>query len=341
MRKTGIVCTIGPASDDSEVLRGLFEAGMTTARLNFSHGSQSEHLERIKTIRREAEKAGAEVRIMLDTKGPEIRTGVFDSPVLLEKGETFILWKDDCVGCEKGCSVTYKKLADDIKVGSRIMIDDGLVELKVMSIDNGDVECVVVNSGVISSKKGINLPGVRTNLPAVTEKDRSDLVFAAENGVDIVAASFVRKRSDIDEIRAVLNENCGEGIKIFAKIENEEGVSNIDEIIEAADGIMVARGDLGVEVPAEKLPFIQKRIIRKCNLEEKPVITATQMLESMIHNPRPTRAEVSDVANAVLDGSDFVMLSGETAAGDHPVESALMMGRIIDAAEEELKSGWR
>ncbi|MBR6503901.1 MAG: pyruvate kinase [Firmicutes bacterium] len=336
MRKTKIVCTVGPASKDIRVLEKMIAAGMNVMRLNFSHGNHEEHKQHIEDLKALREKTGRHVAVMLDTKGPEIRTGSFPEPVQLEQGALFTLTPDEVPGDGKRCSVSYKSLARDVSPGSRIMIDDGLIEMKVEEIDGRDIRCRIVNSGMIGSHKGINLPGVRTHLQAVTEKDRADLVFGAENGVDFVAASFVRKAEDIRQIRQILDENGGEEIQIIAKLENQEGVENLEEILAEADGIMVARGDMGVELEPEKIPLIQKEIIRACNRAGKPVITATQMLDSMARNPRPTRAEVGDVTNAILDGTDCVMLSGETAAGEYPVEAVEMMHKIAETTEKSI-----
>jgi len=336
MKKTKIVCTVGPASDDPKVLEEMIAAGMNVMRLNFSHGTHEEHKKRIEDLKALRKKTGEHIAILLDTKGPEIRTGSFPEPVQLEQGALFTLTPEDVPGDCEHCCVSYKSLARDVSPGSRIMIDDGLIELKVEEISGKEIVCRVINSGVISSNKGINLPGVRTHLPAVTDKDRADLVFGAENGVDFIAASFVRKADDIRQIRQILDENGGEEIQIIAKLENQEGVENLEEILAEADGIMVARGDMGVELEPEQIPLIQKKIIRACNRAGKPVITATQMLDSMMRNPRPTRAEVGDVTNAILDGTDCVMLSGETAAGKYPVESVKMMHSIAVTTEESI-----
>ncbi|MBE6021341.1 MAG: pyruvate kinase [Clostridiales bacterium] len=336
MKKTKIVCTVGPASSDKETLRQMINAGMDVMRLNFSHGSHEEHKERIDMMKELRNETGRHIGIMLDTKGPEIRTGVFESPVTLEQGQKFVLTSREIVGNKEGCSVTYKDLPKDISPGGRIMIDDGLIELKVETVEDTDINCIVVNSGTVSSRKGINLPGVRTNLPSITEKDKEDLIFGASSGVDFIAASFVRKPEDVDLIRDILDQNGGSEIKIIAKIENQEGVENLNEILAVADGIMVARGDMGVELAPEQIPLIQKKMIRACNKAGKPVITATQMLDSMMRNPRPTRAEVGDVANAILDGTDCIMLSGETAAGKYPVGAVEMMRDIAVATEESL-----
>ena len=336
MKKTKIVSTIGPASEDKEVLRELFLNGLNVARLNFSHGSHPEHKAKIETIKELREELDLPIAIMLDTKGPEIRLGSFSlDEVYLEPGTKYTLTvREDVLGNEKIASVSYKSLADDIVIGDRILIDDGLVELLVEEIVNKeDIVCKVLNGGTIKGQKGINVPNVDINLPAITEKDISDIKFGIENGVDFIAASFIRKDSDILAIREILEENGGEDIHIISKIENREGVNNIDSIIESSDGIMVARGDLGVEIETEEIPIIQKRIISKCNMAGKPVITATQMLDSMMRNPRPTRAEVTDVANAILDGSDAIMLSGETAAGKYPVEAVKTMFNIARTME--------
>ncbi len=336
MKKTKIVSTIGPASEDKEVLRELFLNGLNVARLNFSHGSHPEHKAKIETIKELREELDLPIAIMLDTKGPEIRLGSFSlDEVYLEPGTKYTLTvREDVLGNEEIASVSYKSLADDIVIGDRILIDDGLVELLVEEIVNKeDIVCKVLNGGTIKGQKGINVPNVDINLPAITEKDISDIKFGIENGVDFIAASFIRKDSDILAIREILEENGGEDIHIISKIENREGVNNIDSIIESSDGIMVARGDLGVEIETEEIPIIQKRIISKCNMAGKPVITATQMLDSMMRNPRPTRAEVTDVANAILDGSDAIMLSGETAAGKYPVEAVKTMFNIARTME--------
>ncbi len=338
MKKTKIVCTIGPVSETEEMLRKLIFAGMNVARLNFSHGDYAEHGERIARIKKVREPMGIPVAILLDTKGPEIRTGEFKcQEVFLTEGQEFTLTSRDVVGDDSICSISYKGLPGDVKAGDVILIDDGLVELKVREVVNGeDIRCTVLNSGVIKKHKGINVPGIRINMPPMTEKDRADIEFGIQKGIDFIAGSFVRTAEDVLAIRQVLKENKAEHIQIISKIENREGVDNIDEIIRVSDGIMVARGDLGVEIPAEELPLLQKQIIRKCNKVGKPVITATQMLDSMIRNPRPTRAEVTDIANAILDGTDAIMLSGETAAGKYPVESVETMSQIARKTEEAM-----
>ena len=338
MRKTKMICTIGPASESPEVLSKIIEAGMNASRHNFSHGDHAEHSVRINLVKELAKKHNKEIAIMLDTKGPEIRTGKFEpKKVELKTGDNFVIYAgEEVIGDTTKCTVTYEGLANDVKAGDTILIDDGLVGLKVESIDGKKINCKVMNTGFVGTHKGVNVPGVSIKLPALTEKDIADLKFGCEIGVNLVAASFIRKAADVEAIRKVLVENGGEHIQIFSKIENQEGVDNIDAIIEASDGIMVARGDLGVEIPMEKLPAVQKMIIGKCNEAGKPVITATQMLDSMIRNPRPTRAEVSDVANAIYDGTDAIMLSGESANGDWPVEAVETMAKIAIEAENQL-----
>ena len=300
MRKTKIICTIGPASENPEILSQIIEAGMNVSRHNFSHGDHEEHAARINLVKELAKKHNKEIAVMLDTKGPEIRTGKFEpKKVELQAGDKFTVHAGgDVVGNTEECSVTYAGLANDVKPGDTILIDDGLVGLTVESIEGNKIHCTVQNTGFVATHKGVNVPGVSIKLPALTEKDIADLKFGCEIGVNAVAASFIRKASDVETIRKILNENGGEHIQIISKIENQEGVDNIDAILEASDGLMVARGDLGVEIPFEKLPAVQKMMIEKCNAAGKPVVTATQMLDSMMRNPRPTRAEVSDVAKA-------------------------------------------
>ena len=337
MKKTKIVCTIGPSSDSYEVLKALVNEGMNVTRLNFSHGTHPEHKKRIDTIKKLRDDLDEPIAIMLDTKGPEIRIKTFkDGMIRIEQGQDFTLTSEDVEGDETRVSVTYKEIAKDLKADDRVLIDDGLVEFTVTSVDEKNVYMKAVNSGELSNRKGVNLPSVKVNLPTLTEKDIEDLIFGIENDVDFIAASFIRSAKDVLEIRKVLESNGGEDIKIISKIENLEGVQNIDEIIDASDGIMVARGDMGVELDEEDIPLVQKDIIRKCNLKGKFVITATQMLDSMIRNPRPTRAEVTDVANAILDGSSAIMLSGETAAGNYPVKSCEMMRKIAVKIEDSL-----
>lgn len=336
MRRTKIVCTIGPASDSVEILKRMILKGMNVARLNFSHGTHEDHAKRVELIRQAAGEVGAVVGIMLDTKGPEIRTGLIEGDkVRLETGKTIVLTTEQITGTAERLSVSYQGLPNDVSPGSRILLADGLVELEVVSAEATEILCRIINGGEIGARKNINLPGVVVNLPAVTEKDVSDIAFAVEKGMDFIAASFIRSASDVLAVRKVL-ENHGSDIQIIAKIENHQGVENIDEILKVADGIMVARGDLGVETPTEEVPLIQKMIIQKCNHLGKPVITATQMLESMINNPRPTRAEATDVANAIFDGTDAIMLSGETAAGKHPVEAVTIMDKIAVRTERAL-----
>ncbi len=338
MKKTKIVCTVGPACEREDTLEKMVSAGMNVARLNFSHGDYKEQGARIETIKKVREASGSPVAILLDTKGPEIRTGAFgEEEVFLTEGGEFILTSRDVLGDNSICSISYKDLPGDVKPGDLILIDDGLVALKVRGVERGeDILCTIQNSGVVKKHKGINVPGVHINMPPITEKDRADIEFGIQNDIDFVAASFVRRPEDVLAIREILKENRAEHIQIISKIENSEGIDNIDGIIEVSDGIMVARGDLGVEVPAEDLPLLQKKIIRKCNEVGKPVITATQMLDSMIRNPRPTRAEVTDVANAILDGTDAIMLSGETAAGKYPVETVVTMSQIARRTEEAM-----
>lgn len=339
MRKTKIICTIGPASEKREILSQIIEAGMNVSRHNFSHGDHEEHAGRINLVKELAKEYNKEIAVMLDTKGPEIRTGKFEpKKVELQAGAKFTVHAGgDVIGNTEECSVTYAGLANDVKAGDTILIDDGLVGLTVESIEGNKIHCTVQNTGFVATHKGVNVPGVSIKLPALTEKDIADLKFGCEIGVNAVAASFIRKASDVETIRQILNENGGEDIKIISKIENQEGVDNIDAILEASDGLMVARGDLGVEIPFEKLPAVQKMMIEKCNAAGKPVVTATQMLDSMMRNPRPTRAEVSDVANAIYDGTDVVMLSGETANGKYPLEALKMMVKIAERTEQDIK----
>ncbi|MFL9486858.1 pyruvate kinase [Staphylococcus warneri] len=335
MRKTKIVCTIGPASESEEMLEKLMNAGMNVARLNFSHGSHEEHKGRIDTIRKVAKRLNKTVAILLDTKGPEIRTHNMKNGIIdLEKGKEVIVSMTEVEGTPEKFSVTYDNLINDVQVGSYILLDDGLVELQVKDIDHdrGEVKCDILNSGELKNKKGVNLPGVKVNLPGITDKDADDIRFGIKEDVDFIAASFVRRPSDVLDIREILEQEKA-NITIFPKIENQEGIDNIEEILEVSDGLMVARGDMGVEIPPEKVPMVQKDLIRKCNKLGKPVITATQMLDSMQRNPRATRAEASDVANAIYDGTDAVMLSGETAAGLYPEEAVKTMRNIAVSAE--------
>ncbi len=339
MRNTKIVCTIGPASESIEKLEQLIEAGMNVARLNFSHGDYEEHGARIENIRKAAKNKNKTVAILLDTKGPEIRTGSFkEGRADLIQGKPVTIAMDEIEGTAEKFSVTYQGLINDVHEGSKILLDDGLIELEVKSIDKtkGEIQTIALNSGEIKNKKGVNVPNVSVNLPGITEKDTNDIIFGIEQSVDFIAASFVRRASDILEIKEVLDQHQAQYIKIIPKIENQEGVDNIDSILEVSDGLMVARGDLGVEIPAEDVPLVQKKLIKQCNNAGKPVITATQMLDSMQRNPRPTRAEASDVANAIFDGTDAIMLSGETAAGTYPVESVQTMSNIALKAESAL-----
>lgn len=337
MRKTKIVCTIGPVSESVDKLKQMMDAGMNVARLNFSHGDFLEHGARIQNIRQACLETGKIVAILLDTKGPEIRTGKLkEEPIDLIQGQNIVLTTEEILGDASRISVTYRELPHDVHVGSTILIDDGLIGLKVLSVQGTEIECEIANGGQLKSKKGVNVPGVQIKLPGITEKDKNDILFGISQNVDFIAASFVRKASDVIEIRQLLESNNASHIQIISKIENQQGVDNLDEILEVSDGLMVARGDLGVEIPIEEVPIVQKRMIQKCNLLGKPVITATMMLDSMQRNPRPTRAEASDVANAVFDGTDAVMLSGESAAGKYPVESVMTMARIAQRAEESL-----
>ncbi|MNH98629.1 Pyruvate kinase [compost metagenome] len=337
MRKSKIVCTIGPASESLENIKKLILAGMNVARLNFSHGDFEEHGNRIKTIRQASQELGKTVAILLDTKGPEIRTGKLEvEPIELVQDEYLTLTTEEILGDQNRISITYADLPNDVQVGSTILIDDGLIGLTVVDIQGTEIKTRIVNGGTIKSKKGVNVPGVAISLPGITEKDTNDIIFGIEQDIDFIAASFVRKASDVQEIRALLEKHNASHIQIISKIENQQGVDNLDEILAASDGLMVARGDLGVEIPAEDVPLAQKLMIEKCNIAGKPVITATQMLDSMQRNPRPTRAEASDVANAIFDGTDAIMLSGETAAGKYPVESVLTMSRIAEKAESAL-----
>ncbi|GIO18188.1 pyruvate kinase [Oceanobacillus oncorhynchi subsp. incaldanensis] len=339
MRNTKIVCTIGPASESVEKLEQLIDAGMNVARLNFSHGDFDEHGARIKNIREAAARKNKTVAILLDTKGPEIRTGNFkEGRADIVQGNEVIVSMNDVEGTAERFSITYDGLINDVHPGSKILLDDGLIELEVKEIkqESGEIVTVALNSGEIKNKKGVNVPNVSVNLPGITEKDTNDIIFGVEQGVDFIAASFVRRPSDVLEIKEVLEQHQAEHIKIIPKIENQEGVDNINSILEVSDGLMVARGDLGVEIPAEDVPLVQKKLITQCNTAGKPVITATQMLDSMQRNPRPTRAEASDVANAIFDGTDAIMLSGETAAGNYPVESVQTMSNIALKAESAL-----
>lgn len=338
MKKTKIVCTMGPSVDNPDVLKELIRNGMDIARFNFSHGSHEEQKGRMDLLKRVREEEKKPIAILLDTKGPEIRTGLLEDgqKVILETGKEFILTTKEIVGNAEKVSITYDGLVNDVNPGGTILIDDGLIGLKVKEIDGDEIICDIINGGELGQRKGVNVPNVSVKLPAITDKDREDIKFGVEQNIDYIAASFVRNADCILEIRAYLKTLKAPYIPIIAKVENAEGIENIDEIIRAADGVMVARGDLGVEIPAEEVPYLQKMIIQKCNDAYKPVITATQMLDSMMRNPRPTRAEVTDVANAVYDGTDAVMLSGETAAGKYPIEALQMMVHIVESTEKHL-----
>ncbi|MCM3770026.1 MULTISPECIES: pyruvate kinase [Priestia] len=339
MRKTKIVCTIGPASESVEKLVELINSGLNVCRLNFSHGDFEEHGARIVNIREAAKQTGKTVGILLDTKGPEIRTNTMENGAIeLEEGSEIIVSMTEVVGTTEKFSITYPGLIDDVHVGSKILLDDGLIGLEVLDVNktDGEIKTKVLNPGTLKNKKGVNVPNVSVNLPGITEKDANDIVFGIEQGIDFIAASFVRRASDVLEIRELLEKHNAAHIQIISKIENQEGVDNIKEILEVSDGLMVARGDLGVEIPAEEVPLVQKDLIKQCNALGKPVITATQMLDSMQRNPRPTRAEASDVANAIFDGTDAIMLSGETAAGSYPVEAVQTMHSIASRAEQAL-----
>lgn len=341
MKKTKIVGTIGPASENEEILTKLFESGLNVCRLNFSHGSHEEHKVRIDTIKRVRERLNLPIAILLDTKGPEVRLREFEEGIIfLSEGDPFTFTTREVMGNQTICSVSYPGLARDVSVGDRILVDDGLVQFEVVDLLNGtDIVCRTLNAGELKNRKSINIPHVKIQLPAVSKRDREDLIFGIEQGVDFVAASFIRTDEDVLEIRKVLEEHGGQNIEIIAKIENQEGVDNIDAILRVADGVMVARGDLGVEIAVEDIPLVQKMLIQKANRAGKNVITATQMLDSMIRNPRPTRAEVTDVANAIIDGTGAIMLSGETAAGKYPVESVRTMVNIALRIEQSLDYG--
>lgn len=337
MRKTKIICTLGPATEDDKVLRELMKEGMNVARFNFSHGDYEQHkknLDRVKALR---EELGLPIAALLDTKGPEIRVKNFkDNKIELKAGQTFTLTTREIEGDETAVAITYENLVNDISIGDRILIDDGLISMRVDRIEDKDIVCTVLNGGPVSNHKGVNVPNVHLSMPYVSEKDKEDIIFGVEQGFDFIAASFVRTAEDILEIRDILSRHNCNFINIIAKIENMQGVENIDEIIRVSDGVMIARGDMGVEIPFEDVPAIQKMIIRKVYNAEKIVITATQMLDSMMHNPRPTRAEATDVANAIYDGTSAIMLSGETAAGMYPVEALKTMVRIAERTEADI-----
>ncbi len=337
MKKTKIICTMGPNTDNYEVMKALALNNMDVARFNFSHGTHTEHKERLEQLKKVRKETDRPIAALLDTKGPEIRTGLLKDhqKITLTEGQTYTLTTRELEGDNTIGHINYQGLNEDVSEGNKILIDDGLIELEVKEVKDTDIICTVINGGELGERKGVNVPNVKIKLPALTDKDKEDILFGIKEGFDFIAASFVRTAGAIREIRQILEEN-GSAIQIIAKIENAEGLDNLDEIIEASDGIMVARGDLGVEIPAQKVPYLQKQIIHKCNEAGKVVITATQMLDSMIRNPRPTRAEVTDVANAVYDGTDVVMLSGETAMGKYPVEALKMMVQIVEDTESHL-----
>lgn len=334
LRKTRIVCTIGPAVDDVETIKGMLRAGMNVARFNFSHDVHEIHQKRIAKVRQASKETKTPVAILLDTKGPEIRTGQIKGggKINLKNGNKITLTTDEVEGTEELLSISYKKLPEEVKPGIHILIADGIVDLEVESANGNEIQCIIRAGGELGSKKNVNVPGIKTSLPAITEKDREDIIFAAKNNVDFIAASFIRKAADVQEILDILAE-FDSPIRVISKIEDQEGLDNIDEIIAISHGIMIARGDLGVQLPPEKIPMAQKRITEKCNRHNKPVITATQMLDSMINNPSPTRAELTDVANAIFDGTDAIMLSGETASGDYPIKSVETMHNVAMAVE--------
>lgn len=337
MRKTKIICTLGPASDKKEVITQLVEAGMNVARFNFSHGTHEEQQEKLKTLTGVREELGRPVAALLDTKGPEIRLRDFrDGGAELQAGDSFTLTTEEILGDAKRASVSYKNLPHDVKPGGTILIDDGLIGLRVDDVTDTEIHCTVMNGGPVSNHKGVNVPGADLTMPFISEQDRSDLIFGCSCGFDYVAASFTRSAEDVREMRYILDNNGGRNIKIIAKIESTQGVKNFDEILATADGIMVARGDLGVEVPLEEVPILQKRMIKKAERAGKICVTATQMLDSMIHNPRPTRAETTDVANAIYDGTTAIMLSGESANGKYPVEAVRTMAKIAETTEQDI-----
>ena len=336
MRKTKIICTIGPASESEEKLRELMIAGMNVARFNFSHGSHEEHKKKFDRVIKISNELGIPVATLLDTKGPEIRLkDIEGGKTELVAGQKFILTTEDILGNNEKVSITYKNLKNDISVGTTILIDDGLIEMVVDSIEETDIICTVVNGGPISNHKGVNVPGAVLSMPYISEVDRSDIMFGCEMGFDFIAASFVRCKEDILEVRKILDEHNSH-MKIIAKIENMQGIENLEDILTVSDGIMVARGDMGVEIPMEEVPVVQKRMIKMAEAQGKHVVTATQMLDSMIKNPRPTRAEVADVANAIYDGTTAIMLSGESAAGLYPVEAVKTMSQIAERAEQDI-----
>lgn len=336
MRKTKIICTLGPSSESEEKLREIMLAGMNVARFNFSHGSHEEHKKRFDRVMKISGELGLQIATLLDTKGPEIRLkDIEGGKTVLESGQTFTLTTEDMMGTNEKVSITYKNLIHDISVGTTILIDDGLIEMVVQEITDTDIICDVINGGPISNHKGVNVPGAELSMPYLSEQDISDIMFGCDMGFDFLAASFVRCKEDILSVRKIIEEH-GSHMKIIAKIENMQGIHNLEGILEASDGIMVARGDMGVEIPLEEVPVIQKRMIKMAESQGKQVITATQMLESMIKNPRPTRAEATDIANAIYDGTTAIMLSGETAAGAYPVEAVATMAKIAERTEQIL-----
>lgn len=336
MRKTKIICTIGPASESEEKLKELMLAGMNVARFNFSHGTHKEQLVKFNRVLKVRKELGLPVATLLDTKGPEIRLRDFEGgKVELKAGQTFVLTTEEVMGTAERATITYKGLKNDISIGTTILIDDGLIEMQVEQIAGNDIVCKVINGGFVSNHKGVNVPGAILSMPYISEVDREDIIFGVEHGYDFIAASFVRKKEDVLEVKKIIEDHGGK-LKVIAKIENMQGITNLEEIISVSDGIMVARGDMGVEIPMEEVPVLQKEMIKKAVAQGKHVITATQMLESMIKNPRPTRAEVTDIANAIYDGSTAIMLSGETAAGSYPVQAVRTMARIAQRAEKDI-----
>jgi len=340
MRKTKIVCTIGPATESEEMLEKMINAGMNVARINFSHGGYEENKEKIEKVKKVREKLNVPVALMLDTKGPEIRTGILETgneKVTVNEGNIFTFTNEDIIGNETKTSVTYKQLHNDVKVGSKILVDDGALEFEVIELKDKDIVCKALNTAQLGSRKTVNVPGLKLNLPALSQKDIADIKNGILADFDYIAASFVRRASDVIEIKNLLKENGGEKIKVISKIESQEGIDNFEEILEVSDGIMVARGDMGVEIPMEEVPIVQKHLIKRCIDSAKPVITATQMLETMAVNPRPTRAEVSDVANAIFDITSAIMLSGESAMGKYPTECVNTMVKIAKSVEQNIK----
>lgn len=337
MRKTKIVCTIGPASDNEAVLKKLMLAGMNTARINFSHGGFKEQEEKVNRIKKVRKELNLPVALLLDTKGPEVRIGKFeDGEIFLKPGDNFCLTTEEILGNQYEFSVTYKTLPQEVQHGDRMLIDDGLIEVEVVTVEENKIYCKVITGGKLTNRKSVNLPGKKLNFPSITEKDKEDIINGVKAGFDFIAASFVRSAKDVLAIKELLQEHGGESIKVISKIENQEGVDNFDEILDVSDGIMIARGDLSVEIPMAKVPIIQKQFIRKTYLQGKIVIIATQMLDSMITNPRPTRAEVSDISNAIYDAASAIMLSGESATGKYPVECVELMNEIAEKTEESI-----